>query len=224
MEKIKESKSLPERIGEFLSRDLSLSLSIAYIALIGIGMLFSNQYYSMWGIDIFQFAGISDFLLAPFRDLLVFLFVLVSIAGSFIAIRFSRKLDRKYPHLAKYWNLGIHTESKNYNRYMNFNLVMGSLVYLHLSSVIFAIIRSIDVKKHPEKHRVEIEMEDHSIRPCLLLGITEEFAIILNEKEGRISALPMEGGVRMIRFPVKPASGLFFRLFSPPASEKQVPK
>jgi hypothetical protein len=219
----KEVGTLFDKITEFLLKETSLSLSLAYVVLIGIGMLFSYQFFSMWGLDIFQFAGFSDFFLAPFRDLLVLLFVLISVLVTFLAIRFSRKLDRKYPHLSKYWNLGVSVESKNYNRYMNFNLVAGMLLYLHMSSVILAVFRSIDFKKHPENHRVEIEMEDHSIKPCLLLGITEKFAIILDEKDKRVSALPMEGGVRMIRYPVKPPSGIFFRLFAAPASGPQVP-
>jgi len=202
MEHNSEAKGLPDKIGDFLSKDLSLTLSLAYVALVGIGMLFSYQYYANWGIDIFQFAGLSDFLLAPFRDMLVFFFATISVWISYLFILASRKLDRKFPHLAKFWNLGISVDSKKYNQYMNFNLLAGIVVYLYLSSQGFSILRKNNFRKHPERYRVEIEQDDHSVQAYLLLGLTEEFALVLNEKDQKVSALPLDGGIRSIRLPI----------------------
>ena len=212
-----EGQNLAKKIGDVLSKDLSLTLSLAYVALIGIGMMFTYQYYDIWGIDIFQFAGFEDFLLAPFRDMLVFFFAVVSVLFSFLAIELSKKLDKKYPHLSKYWNLGLSVESKNYNFYMNINLMLGILIYLHLSATGFAILRKWRFKKHPEENRVEIELEGQKAQNFLLLGLTENYAIVLSENDRKVSAFPLEGGVRCLRFSsgkdsvrqsVTPASGL----------------
>jgi hypothetical protein len=223
MEEIDETKSLPTKIGAFLSKDISLSLSLAYVALIGIGMMFSYQYYDIWGIDIFQFAGFGDFLLAPFRDMMVFFFVVISVLISFFAVGLSRKLDRKYPHLSKYWNLGVSVESKNYNRLMNFNGIFGIVVYLHLSSVGYSIIRRHNFKKHPERYRVEIEQEDNMFRTFLLIGLTENYVILMSESDNQVFALPLEGGVRSIRFPAGTVKFMDLRQSSSPASGRQAP-
>jgi len=189
-----ETSGLFGRVWSFISDEPSLAISLGYLLLIGIGMLFSYQYYANWGIDVFQFAGFEDFLLAPFKDMLVLFFVPVSVLISYLAIRFSKKLDRKYPRLSKYWNFGITAESKNYNQFMNFHLFAGILLYLHISSSIFSAYREYRVRKHPENYRVNVQLEDGSFQPYLLLGLTENFVLVLSEKERQAIAIPTEGG------------------------------
>lgn len=197
-----ESSGFFARIWSFISGEPSLAISLGYMILIGIGMLFSYQYYANWGIDIFQFAGLEDFLLAPFKDTPVLFFVPVSVLISYLAIRFSKKLDKKYPRYSKYWNFGVSPDSRNYQRFMNFHLVVGVLLYLHTSSSIFSAYRKLRINQHPENFRINIQMEDGSIQPFLLLGLTENYVLVLSEKDKKAIAMPTEGGkVKGIYFP-----------------------
>jgi hypothetical protein len=194
-----EEKSVWDSVRDFIIKETSLALSLTYVALIAIGMLFSYQYYSIWDIDIFQFAGFEDFLLAPFKDILVFAFVAVSVLMAFLAIRFSKKMDKKYPHLAKRWNFGISSGTTKYRRLKQFNLIFGVLFYLYQTSIVFAWFREWRVNKRPELFRISIEAEDNKLSSYLLLGMTDHYVLVLSEKDKKPHALPLEGGsVRII--------------------------
>ena len=56
---------------ELIIKEFQTFLSVFYILLIGVGMLFSYSKYSQFGINIFQYSEIFDFLVTPFRDLII---------------------------------------------------------------------------------------------------------------------------------------------------------
>ncbi len=201
METKSENKSILKNLEKFILDETSLSLSLAYVILIGIGMLFSYQYYGLWGIDVFLYAGFGDFLLAPFKDMILILFVVISVLGAILVVQLSRRLDRKFPRWSRYWNLGISVESKFYNRFQNFNLVAGILIYLHFSSLYFAWLREKYFNINPEKHRIEVLFDGEKWNSYFLLGLTERYLLVLSEEEKRVIALPLQGGIKSIRFP-----------------------
>lgn len=47
--------------------EIQTILTISYIFAVGIGMLFTFQKYSEFGINIFDYADVFDFLIAPFQ-------------------------------------------------------------------------------------------------------------------------------------------------------------
>ncbi len=52
--------------------------TIGYLTIVVIGMMFDYQYYQNFGINIFEYSDILDFLLAPAKNLEVILFALVT--------------------------------------------------------------------------------------------------------------------------------------------------
>ncbi len=62
---------------EIVIKELQTIISILYIFAVGIGMLFNFQKFSEFGINIFEFADIFDFLIAPFSDFKILLFNVV---------------------------------------------------------------------------------------------------------------------------------------------------
>ena len=73
---------------ELIIKELQTLMSISYIIAVGIGMLFSFQKYHRFGINILDYADVFDFLIAPFSDVKVLLFSLVSIFFGIALIRF----------------------------------------------------------------------------------------------------------------------------------------
>lgn len=61
-----------------LMKSAQLILTFAYLLAIGIGMLFNNQKYDAFGINIFDYSSIFDFLIAPFADFRIVAFAIVT--------------------------------------------------------------------------------------------------------------------------------------------------
>jgi hypothetical protein len=72
-------------------------LSIGYLLAVGIGMLFNFQKYARFNINIFEYADIFDFLIAPFADSMIILFTIASIGLAYLAFRADLYWERKYP-------------------------------------------------------------------------------------------------------------------------------
>ena len=64
---------------ELIAKEFQTVLSVFYLLLMGVGMLFSYEKYSRFGINIFQYSDIFDFLLTPFRDITIFMFSFITI-------------------------------------------------------------------------------------------------------------------------------------------------
>jgi magnesium-transporting ATPase (P-type) len=82
---------------EAVAKELQLLLSISYLIMIGIGMLFNNQRYSEFGINIFQYADIFDFLIAPFEDWRIISFALTSLLIPLAVVIFDKLWREKSP-------------------------------------------------------------------------------------------------------------------------------
>ncbi len=108
---------------------------LAYTAMVTVGMLFEYHRYKIFGINIFQYADIFDFLIAPFKDF--------NIIGALLIITFTlylgHSLDRfmrKWPKLYHITNFGMSKKSwfNNYVR-ITFILLLFSLLFYASSSL-----------------------------------------------------------------------------------------
>jgi len=73
---------------EDIIKEIQTIITISYILAIGIGMLFNFQKFSEFGINIFDYADVFDFLIAPFSDFKILLFSLISISATFLLLKF----------------------------------------------------------------------------------------------------------------------------------------
>lgn len=114
---------------ELIVKEFQTILSVFYLLLVGIGMLFSYSKYSKFGINIFQYSDIFDFLLAPFRDVTIFIFSFITIFVVFLVYKLNELTKKKFP--------------KYYNSKFNFGLlkskpiltmIMMFLLYLYIFS------------------------------------------------------------------------------------------
>lgn len=68
--------------------------SFVYIYVSVVGMVDAWNHFNAFGINVFEFAEINDFLLAAFREPLSFLVILVLIVSAFVYLLFARVLSK----------------------------------------------------------------------------------------------------------------------------------
>src|SRR5690606_2414881 len=97
-----------------------------------IGMLFTHKKYSEFGINIFDYADVFDFLIAPFSDMRILLFSGITLFIVFLVVRSDIFLRAKYPRTYSKFNFGL--EKKRFyvwvqsgNLYFSFNIISHEL-------------------------------------------------------------------------------------------------
>ena len=72
-------------------------LTLTYLFAIGIGMLFNHYKYSAFNINIFDYATVFDFLIAPFADFRILLITLVTINITYLLYLGDKYWQEHYP-------------------------------------------------------------------------------------------------------------------------------
>jgi hypothetical protein len=70
---------------ELILKEIQTIITILYLLMVGIGMLLNFKKYDRFGINIFEYADVFDFLVAPFEDMRI---IMVSIIGLSFPIGF----------------------------------------------------------------------------------------------------------------------------------------
>lgn len=92
---------------KILLKDSQTILGISYVIAIAIGMLFAYQKYSKFNINIFDYASIFDFLIAPFSDFTILLFTVISLVGTYLLFVFDSFYQNKFPKSYSKANFGL---------------------------------------------------------------------------------------------------------------------
>ena len=119
---------------ELIIRELQNLLAFGYVCLIILGMMFEIGYYSFFGINIFEYAGVSDFLLAPFRRpvSLMILFII----GVYLMVTYPMDvwMAKNWPRFYRILNFGI-VKAERSSVYRNIVFVFTALTLIILLSV-----------------------------------------------------------------------------------------
>lgn len=91
-----ENESLRARY-ERIVGELPRLLPVGYLLMVVVGMVFNYFKYDAFGINIFQYASVFDFLISPFEDMAILLFIF----GSLLLVVFTIAVDygwkKRYP-------------------------------------------------------------------------------------------------------------------------------
>src|SRR5690606_20848905 len=121
---------------ELILKEIQTVVTISYILIVAIGMLFTFQKYSKFGINIFDYADIFDFLIAPFSDFKILLFSTITIILVFFFFKLDALYQRKYPKNYSKMNFGW-DKKKWFNFYRSSLLVFLFIFYLFLSADVY---------------------------------------------------------------------------------------
>jgi len=211
MKEESEIDGLPAKLLRFILREPSLALTVSYLVLIIVGMVFSYAYYLRWGIDVFQYATISDFILAPLKDTIILLFAIISILFSWLVLELSKKIDKKFPKLAKIMWLGVEPGTSVYRNIYLFSSVFGFLTYLLFCSEIFAKWKFGRMLKSKGNYAVEVlfhsQPEKGWVR-FIQIGQLENFSLLAYPENNNVMVVPLEGNVAAIRIVSKASENL----------------
>jgi hypothetical protein len=175
---------------QYIIKEIQPILSISYIIAIGIGMLFNYQKFSEYGINIFEYSDILDFLIAPFADFLILFFTIVSLALAYLFFQLDLYWERKYPKFYSKMVLGLNARSwYNYVRYSSYLILF--ILYLYLAADLNGKLARSRSKEKPE---IVIKFDNNEIEKGIMIGKTKEIIFLLKGED--VKAIPITSLVK----------------------------
>lgn len=177
---------------ELIIKELQSIITLFYLLLVAIGMLFNHFKYSEFGINIFQYADIFDFMIAPFQDIIIVIFTLLSILIPFIGYKLDIYWKTKKPEQFSKYNLGM--DKKNWYKIVHVVvLTIGILFGLLASGTYYGKYSSDKIKNGPT---LTIKLSDNQEKTGLLIGKTKDYIFMLLDED--VKAYPIGENVKEI--------------------------
>ncbi|RXG20687.1 hypothetical protein [Leeuwenhoekiella aequorea] len=175
---------------ELVFKEIQTVITIFYILIVGIGMLFTYQKYSEFGINIFDYADVFDFLVAPFSDFKIILFSTITLLLVFLFFKLDSLYKRKFPKNYSSMNFGWDKKSWfNTYRYSLFFLLF--ILYINLSADFYGIFTSKETK---EKSPINLKYSDNETINGILIGKTKDVIFLLQGK--KVKAIPINSIIK----------------------------
>ncbi|MGE0590603.1 MAG: hypothetical protein AB7O48_18625 [Cyclobacteriaceae bacterium] len=167
-------------------------ISISYLIAIGIGMLFRYKRFAEFEINIFDYADVFDFIIAPFSDTRIFYFSLLSGLLSVGIIRLDAAWQARYPK--SYSKMVFGWDKKPWYsvvRYVSFVSVF--IAYLNLSADIYGKLSKEDVMKQAP---VTVRFVDNELKQGKVIGKTQDMLFMINGE--KIEVVPLTSLVKEV--------------------------
>ena len=175
---------------ELVIKEIQTIVSISYVLIVGIGMLFTYQKYSEFGINIFDYADVFDFLIAPFSDFKILLFSTITITLVFVFFKFDVYWQRKYPKNYSKINLGLDKKSWfSIYRYSVFSVML--VCYLYLSADFYGKFTKKEIEGNPQ---INIKYSDNENIKGIVIGKTKDILFLLQNEN--VKAIPINSNVK----------------------------
>ena len=178
---------------ELVIKEIQTVLSISYITIVGIGMLFSYQKYAEFGINIFDYSDILDFLIAPFSDIYILLYAFAPVPFVVIILKLDAFSRKKWPKFYSRSNFG--RDKKPW--FKMFRMVVfgfAFLLYIYISSELYGQFAR---EKVVTGNDISIVYADKQVKTGKLIGKTKDVIFLLDGEE--VSALPINSLVKEIK-------------------------
>jgi hypothetical protein len=169
-----------------LTQHPGVLISALYLLASAIGMLDSWWYYRHFGVNVFLYSDLADFLLASFRSPTAWLIVLWTVAIA--AWEYTASLRRS--RSPSRWRVLRWLGSRRYRQAS----VVLAVVFVVGYIVFYAGLRAdtiIDGRRGQEVH-VSFATSPADDRTAVLLGSTLNFVFLLQRAEGLVSVHPYE--------------------------------
>ncbi|GHE65579.1 hypothetical protein [Roseivirga thermotolerans] len=174
--------------------DSQAYITLGYLAIVVIGMMFDYKYYSHFAINIFEYADILDFLLAPVKNLELILFALGSLILVLIFFRIDQFWQDRWPKTYKRFNFGMSIEALK--KYRPFIIALSSIAYLNLASKFYGDRMFERFQSSPKTVEVVFQSDERVLKGNLIGKNTD---YILMQTEGKvIKAIPVSSDVQEI--------------------------
>lgn len=186
-------------IAQFLKKDISLALSLSYIALIAIGIIFNSAYYLFFRINIIQYSDISDFLLAPFRDPFILIFTIGTIVFVHYNNIFDHWLEEKHPEIHQVFYKGL--DKEKFQKWYSSSNGMSLVIVFYVCSIAMLYARFQATKvKDGENNYIHVVTKDNKFEPSdtlYFVGKNNGFTFLYNKSKKQTNIIPMSDVLRI---------------------------
>ena len=174
--------------------DTQAYITLAYLSTVAVGMMFDYKYYREYGINIFEYADILDFLLAPVKNLEVIAFVAITAFFIFLGFWADNLWQKKSPKSYSRMNFGISVET--IRRYRPIIIIFSSVAYLIFVSEIYGEKMYERFEVNPR--HIEITYESGAkVIQGKFIGKNSTYIFLQSEDEA-IKAVPIASDVQEI--------------------------
>ncbi|WP_272023557.1 hypothetical protein [Olleya namhaensis] len=178
---------------ELIIKEIQTILTVFYITIVGIGMLFKFQKFSEFDINIFNYADVFDFLIAPFSDFYILLFATVSILFVITIIKLDTLMKNKWPKFYSKVNFGRDKKSW-YKTYRIVGFTITFILYLYISADYYG---KYTKEKIINQNDITIKLADNELQSGKLIGQTKDIIFLL--KSENVYAIPITSLVKEIK-------------------------
>ena len=175
---------------ELIIKELQSVVTIFYLFLVGMGMLFKHQKFSEFGINIFQYADVFDFLIAPFQDSIIVLFTLASLTFIYILFKLDSIWEKKCPRIYSIFSFGLNKKSWH-RTYKLLTFIIALAAYLYFAADFYGRLFHSSIN---EKEKYKIHYTDDKIINGNLIGKSNNILFLWVDKKVKI--LPITDSVR----------------------------
>jgi len=178
---------------ELILKEFQTVLTVGYLLLIGMGMIFNFFKYWLFGINIFEHAGIFDFLIAPFQDIKIIAFTLIPILFVIFLRWYDKVFEKKFPKWYTWGNFGMNKLSW-YNKAKKNLFIFSGVAYVLFGVAKYGFDKESAIKNSNE---ISIEYMDGEIRKGKVIGKTQSVVFLLQGED--VKVIPLNDGIREIR-------------------------
>ena len=164
-------------------RHPALLVSVFYVVASFVGMLFAWDYLRHFGINVFHFAQVSDFLMASLKEPITWVIVLLTFLGMLSDNALSRRWQQgDRPRMLRWYGSP---------RYRLFNYVVFIGVVVFLIDFYARTLAERTIAGGGDKVSVRLADSEQSVERTLL-GTTGTFIFVFDAATQQATALPIE--------------------------------
>jgi uncharacterized membrane protein len=161
----------------------ALIVSALYVAASVIGMFYSWAFLRRFGINVFNYAQISDFLLASLKEPFTWGLVVLAVVLVMLDNASSRRVEKKSP--SRWW---AWYGTPRYRLINNFAAIYMVLLFIYT----FATLQAREAHDGEGKI-VDVMLADSgAATTAILLGTTGQFVFLFDEQTDRVDIHPIE--------------------------------
>ncbi|ALU26961.1 hypothetical protein [Myroides odoratimimus] len=176
-----------------LMKSAQLILTFAYLLAIGIGMLFNNQKYNAFGINIFDYSSIFDFLIAPFADFRIVAFAIVTMVITYLLFKGDAYWKEKFP--ANYSKSIFNLEQYSWYRKIKGGVFIFIFIwYLILMAQYYGKRTYVETL---QQETTKIEYIGGDVIEGILIGKTSDMLFLYVNQE--VKAIPISANLKTIQ-------------------------
>ena len=174
--------------------DLQSYITLGYLCIVIVGMMFDFNYYNKFSINIFEYSDILDFLLAPVKNSLLIIFAAATVVVVLIFFKLDKIWMEKRPKSYKRFNFGMST---NWNqRYRPFMVGFSLLAYMWLASSYYGDMTYDRFSESPKRIELTFDSGGKTISGNLI-GKNSDY-VFLMAADSTVKAIPVSSDVQEI--------------------------